>query len=105
MIFQSSEEIRLRAERLAPRLYPLDATVRPGESAIGGGSTPDQVLPTWLVAISVADPDHFEGKLRRAPVPVIARIERDQIVLDLRTVAPREEEDLVAAVQLASLRP
>jgi hypothetical protein len=35
---------------------------------------------------------------------VIARIERDKILLDLRTVAPREEEDLVAAVQLAALR-
>jgi L-seryl-tRNA(Ser) seleniumtransferase len=104
MIFQSPEEIRLRAERLTRRLYPLDASVKPGESAIGGGSTPDQILPTWLVTIAVADPDHFEGKLRRAPVPVIARIERDQVVLDLRTVAPKEEEDLVAAIQTAALR-
>lgn len=104
MIFQSPDEIRFRAERLTLRLYPLDASVKPGESAIGGGSTPDQILPTWLITIAVADPDHFECKLRRAPVPVIARIERDQVVLDLRTVAPKEEEDLVAAVQTAALR-
>jgi L-seryl-tRNA(Ser) seleniumtransferase len=104
MILQSEDEIRMRAEQLAPRLYPLDVSIREGESAIGGGSTPDQTLPTWLLALSVSDPDHFECKLRRAPVPVIARIERDKILLDLRTVAPREEEDLVAAVQLAALR-
>jgi L-seryl-tRNA(Ser) seleniumtransferase len=103
MIFQSPDEIRLRAERLTARLYPLDVSVKPGESAIGGGSTPDQILPTWLVTVTVADPDHFECKLRRAPVPVIARIEREQVVLDLRTVAPKEEEDLVAAIQTAAL--
>jgi L-seryl-tRNA(Ser) seleniumtransferase len=94
----------MRAERLAPRLYPLDVSIYAGESAIGGGSTPDQTLPTWLLAIAVSDADHFECKLRRAPIPVIARIERDRILLDLRTVAPKEEEDLVAAVQLAALR-
>jgi L-seryl-tRNA(Ser) seleniumtransferase len=104
MIFRSAEEIRLRVERLVSRLYPIDATLKPGESAIGGGSTPDQVLPTWLIAISVSDPDHFESRLRRAAVPVIARIERDQVIFDLRTVAPREEEDLVAAIQTAALQ-
>lgn len=105
MIFQTAEELRCRAERLVSRLYPINAIMRPGQSAIGGGSTPDQVLPTWLIAITVPDPDHFECRLRRSPMPVIARIERDQVVLDLRTVAPQEEEDLVAAVQMAASHP
>jgi L-seryl-tRNA(Ser) seleniumtransferase len=103
MIFQSAEEIRFRAERLAARLSPLETEVKPGQSAVGGGSTPDQTLPTWLITISVQNPNHFECKLRRAPTPVIARIEHDRIVLDLRTVTPREEEDLVAAIQSAAL--
>lgn len=104
MIFEPSEAIRIRAERLIERLYPLDVSMQKGESAIGGGSTPDQTLPTWLVAISTGNPELFECRLRRAPVPVIARIERDRILLDLRTVAPAEEEDLAAAVQMAALK-
>jgi L-seryl-tRNA(Ser) seleniumtransferase len=103
MIFQSAEEMQFRAERLAARLLPLDIEVKPGQSAVGGGSTPDQTLPTWLITISVPDTNHFECKLRRAPTPVIARIEHDRIVVDLRTVAPREEEDLIAAIQNAAL--
>ncbi|MGA8596132.1 MAG: L-seryl-tRNA(Sec) selenium transferase [Bryobacteraceae bacterium] len=103
MIFRSADEIRFRAERVAARLGPLHTTVREGESAIGGGSTPDQSLPTWLIEIATSDPDALERKLRRAPVPVIARIERDHVVADLRTVDPREEEDLIAAFQAAAI--
>jgi L-seryl-tRNA(Ser) seleniumtransferase len=45
----------------------------------------------------------FEYRLRHSPVPVIARIEQDRILLDLRTVARQEEEDLIASVQAAAL--
>jgi L-seryl-tRNA(Ser) seleniumtransferase len=103
MIFQSADEIRFRAERVAARLAPLDTTVREGESAIGGGSTPDQRLPTWLIEIATPDPEVLERKLRRAPVPVIARIEHSHVLADLRTVDPSEEEDLIAAIQAAAL--
>ncbi len=103
MIFQSADEIRSRAERVAARLAPLHTRVREGESAIGGGSTPDQSLPTWLIEIATHDPDGLERKLRRAPVPVITRIEHDHVVADLRTVDPREEGDLIAAIQAAAI--
>jgi L-seryl-tRNA(Ser) seleniumtransferase len=103
MIFEPYDEIERRARQLAPRLAPLPVEVRPGRSAVGGGSTPDQTLPTFLLAISVKDANVFEQRLRRAPTPVIARIERNQIVIDLRTVGLHEEEDLVAALQWAAL--
>lgn len=103
MIRQPVEQIHFRAERLAARLHPLDVSVTPGESAIGGGSTPDQNLPTWLIEINTGDADGVERRLRRAPTPVIARIERDRVVIDLRTVDPCEEEDLIAALQSAAV--
>jgi L-seryl-tRNA(Ser) seleniumtransferase len=88
---------------------PKDATleIREGSSVIGGGSTPDQKLPTSLIAIAshrysaVA----LEERLRR-PVngtPVIARIEEDRLVIDLRTVFVEEEEPLAEAL-VAALR-
>jgi L-seryl-tRNA(Ser) seleniumtransferase len=99
MIFAPVEEIRARAERVACQLD--NATVRESVSAIGGGSTPDQTLATWIVELTVPSPTAFERRLRRAAVPVIARIERDKIVLDIRTVADEEENALIAAVRSA----
>jgi len=101
MILTPAEVIRSRAERLVGQLNGFSLHVCEGESAIGGGSTPDQVLPTWIVELSVANPNAFEEQLRHAPVPVIARIEKDKIVFDLRTVAAEEEPDLIAAIKSA----
>jgi L-seryl-tRNA(Ser) seleniumtransferase len=103
MIRQPLEQIHFRAERMALRLAPLDVALRPGESAIGGGATPDQHLATWLVEIATTDAEGVERRLRRAPSPVIARLENDCVVIDLRTVDPSEEEDLIAALQTAAL--
>lgn len=103
MILQPLESIRIRAERLAHRLLPVEVHLSDGESAIGGGSTPDQTIPTCLLEIATPRPSAFEQHLRHAPTPVIARIERDRIVVDLRTVAPDEEESLIAALQSAAL--
>jgi L-seryl-tRNA(Ser) seleniumtransferase len=45
----------------------------------------------------------MEAALRRSTPPVIARIERDRLLLDLRTVFPEQEEDIVrACAQLAN---
>jgi L-seryl-tRNA(Ser) seleniumtransferase len=98
MIFATPGEIRDRAERVARQLEHGNATVRESESAIGGGSTPDQTLPTWVIELAVPHAAAFERRLRSAPHPVIARIERDKIILDMRTVADDEEASLIAAI-------
>jgi L-seryl-tRNA(Ser) seleniumtransferase len=102
MIFAGLEEIRERADRVAQQLSVGDAQVRPSESAIGGGSTPDQTLPTWVIQLSVPNAAQFERALRKQSTPVIARIERDKVLLDMRTVADEEEELLVSAVRQAA---
>jgi L-seryl-tRNA(Ser) seleniumtransferase len=99
MIFADPQEIQERAERVLQRLQGLDAAVRESKSAIGGGSAPDQTLPTWVIELTVPNPTAFERRLRVGQAPVIARIERDKIILDMRTVADEEEELLVAAIQ------
>ena len=101
MIRQSADEIHLRAETITERLKPLCAAIMQGQSAIGRGATPDIQLPTWLIKIQTQDADRSERRLRRAPVPVIARIDAGHIVIDLRTVAPAEEDDLLTALQSA----
>jgi L-seryl-tRNA(Ser) seleniumtransferase len=68
-------------------------------SAIGGGSAPGVELPTWLIAIEKpgVTPDALEALLRRRSPPVIARIERDRVLLDLRTVLPDQDSALSAS--------
>jgi L-seryl-tRNA(Ser) seleniumtransferase len=72
-----------------------------GESVAGGGSTPDQSLPTWLIAIE-GDAISVERRLRAGEPPVVARIENHLLVLDLRTVLADEEDLLVSALQALS---
>jgi L-seryl-tRNA(Ser) seleniumtransferase len=57
-----------------------------GESTVGGGSLPGDVLPTALIALRGAGPDRLAADLRGASTPVIARIQDEQVMLDLRTV-------------------
>jgi L-seryl-tRNA(Ser) seleniumtransferase len=101
MIFTSLDEIRARAERVQSRLQTVRSELRQTESLIGGGSTPDQSLPTWVIEVSGPDVVESERRLRSASIPVIARIDRGKLVLDMRTVADEEESMLVDSVMAA----
>ena len=96
MIRQSAGEIRARAEALAARLPR--AEVVPGKSVVGGGATPDQSIPTWLVAIACANVNAAEAQLRAHDPAVVARIEDGKLIVDLRTVMACEEADLTRAL-------
>ncbi|MGB9243715.1 MAG: L-seryl-tRNA(Sec) selenium transferase [Candidatus Acidiferrales bacterium] len=113
MIRAQADEIAHRAEALAAKLRLALANssasvaieTLPGFSVIGGGSTPDQQLPTHLISIASShfSPVTLETRLRK-PVtgpPVIARIEDDRLILDLRTVFPDEEPTLNTAIVAA----
>ncbi len=110
MIRMPADEIKRRAENFANALREKlagDASVevRPGHSVIGGGSTPDQQLPTSLIVISSRrhSASQIEERLRKpdSGTPIIARIEDDRLTLDLRTVFPDEETMLSDAVSAA----
>ncbi len=92
------EAIAVRAETLAATLrrQGLGAEVIDGMSTIGGGSASGSALPTRLVALSMdgVSADALESRLRALDPPVIARIQDDRVVLDLRTIEPSEDEAL-----------
>ncbi len=98
MIRQSAAEIYQRAEALLARYPAIRADILPGRSVIGGGSTPEQELDTWLIVLDAADAVESERKLRGREPAVVARIEDDRVVLDLRTVLREEEDQLAAAL-------
>lgn len=94
MIRYSPATLQQRAEAFAAQVP--GATVVPGESVAGGGSTPDQSLPAWLVRLP-GSPNALERKLRAGQPPIIARIEDGAVVIDLRTVSPNDEPLILAA--------
>jgi len=95
MIRIPAYDIRRRAEKL---VAGLPAKIIEGQSVIGGGATPEQSIPTWLIALECRDVVAQERALRLRNPPVIARIEDDRLLFDLRTVFSEEEEDLAAAL-------
>jgi L-seryl-tRNA(Ser) seleniumtransferase len=102
MIMQTQERLQERAAALAEQ---VGGTVVEGESVIGGGATPEQSIPTWLIAVACADVVAAENQLRRANPPVVARIQNDRLLFDLRTVFESEEPALVKAILAANQWP
>lgn len=98
MIQAPLEKLRSRAERIAARLTGIPTEICESEAAIGGGSTPAQTLKSWAIELAVPNASDFARRLRQAATPVVARIERDKIILDMRTIADEEENALIDAV-------
>jgi L-seryl-tRNA(Ser) seleniumtransferase len=96
MIAAPLDQLQTRSEAWAERLG--QGEVIPGQSTVGGGSLPEETLPTSLLALSVRYPNAFTSHLRKAGPPIIARIEDDRVVLDPRTVLEEQEEDLLRAL-------
>lgn len=72
-----------------------------GRSTVGGGSLPEETLPTQLLALRVAHPTHLAHRLRELELPIIARIEDDQVLLDPRTVPPEQDQALLEGLREA----
>jgi L-seryl-tRNA(Ser) seleniumtransferase len=89
-------ELRARAERLASRLP--DAHAVDCIAAVGGGGAPDVSLPSAAVSL----PESYAVALRSGDPAVVGRLEDGRCLLDLRTVAPDDDEALAAAVQKCS---
>lgn len=97
MITQTADEMKSRAERLAllinEKSDAYTVQVVASEGQVGGGSTPNQFLSGYSVAISGKESslDRIERSLRAHSTPIITRIYKEQLLFDVRTL---EEEDL-----------
>ncbi|MGA2354834.1 MAG: L-seryl-tRNA(Sec) selenium transferase [Terriglobales bacterium] len=110
MMRLAKDEIARRAEKIISQIESAATTsaalklkLIEGESVIGGGAAPSATLPTRLIALTHTDlsADELNARLRAHEPPIIARVEEGQVLLDLRTVFPEQDANLVTA--LASL--
>lgn len=96
MISEPSEQIRQRADHWVNILG--QGEVIPGQSTVGGGSLPEETLPTFLVALKIPSPNRVLAKLRSAHPAIIARLQDECLVLDPRTVLSEQESILLESI-------
>lgn len=79
----------------------FDVKVCDGVSMVGGGSAPGLPIATRLVALRPKDGNagRLETTLREADPPVIARVEQNTVLLDLRTVQPEQVDTLIGVLR------
>ena len=103
MLTTSTEEIAARAEALAGQLAGhavFGADLVDGVSTVGGGSAPGSALPTRLVRLTPRGDSaaSLAARLRGLRPPIVARIEHNCVMLDLRTVLPQQDGQLGTAL-------
>ncbi|MGB4595754.1 MAG: L-seryl-tRNA(Sec) selenium transferase [Anaerolineaceae bacterium] len=99
LLSRSLEDLQKTAQAVVETLGC--GSVISGKSTIGGGSLPEETLDTWLVAFPFRSPSKLLKCLRQQTPPVIARIQDDQVVCDLRTVMPEDTGILIENLRKA----
>ena len=96
MMSLTQEQVEAEARSLLEKLGPCGHSCEliPGRSMIGGGSLPEESLPTMLLALPPCDADAIAMQLRQGAPAVVARIQDGRVVLDLRTVSPGDVSHL-----------
>lgn len=92
------EELRARAQRYVDAVS--GASIVETKAYIGGGSLPESEFPSCGVALAPREgAESAARRLRHAATPVIGRIEEGRLVLDLRTILPRDDQYVMEAVR------
>lgn len=97
MMSLTAEQVEVRAEAWRSVLGVGEVTR--SESTVGGGSLPEESMPTFVLSLKVKSADKFLAKLRESNPPVIARTENDNVLLDPRTVL--DDESLLRVLKEA----
>ncbi len=107
MLRVSNDELGARAEKIVAALngLPFAASVGEGKAQIGGGTLPRSAIPSVTVNLRPASLPlaEFAARLRAGTPPVIGYVYGGQLKLDLRTIFPRQDEELTRL--LRSLLP
>jgi L-seryl-tRNA(Ser) seleniumtransferase len=92
-------EIEARAEAVSTKLRAagIDAKVAESSASVGGGAFPTAAIPSRAIVLS-RNVQEIEERLRLGEPAVIGRIFEGNLLLDLRSVLPREDDILAEAI-------
>ena len=97
MLAAPPAELRRRAEALAEALSPLcPCAVVETQGEVGGGALPGEALPAWAAALEPAEA--LDAWFRGWRTPILGRIHRGRLLLDVRTLLPGDEDEIAAAL-------
>jgi len=103
MLRMPAEAVRVRCRRWVEALQSerLQAEVVETRSVVGGGTTPGASLPSFAVALRCAglSDDALARRLRGSRPAVVGRASEGRVLLDLRTVAEADDEELIGVVR------
>jgi L-seryl-tRNA(Ser) seleniumtransferase len=94
MLAATLDELRARARAYVAAIP--NAKIIESDAYVGGGALPQSAIASIAVAISTDTPDALATHLRRANPPIVARVDEARVLLDLRTIAPEEDQVLLA---------
>lgn len=99
MLAASVPELRARAGAIAQALAWPAERVRDSEATIGGGSLPGDRVPSVALAAPGAHAEQRAMRLRTGTPAVLGRVHAQTLLLDLRSVLPEQDADLIAALR------
>ncbi len=105
MLATKKEELKEKAEALRKRLREVtrdhDFMVEESSSELGGGSLPGTPIPTYVVSIrpGKTQPEKLSRALRMNEPPIITRVTKEAVHIDMRTLLPGDEEHIVSAFE------
>ena len=105
MLSMPNENLKIRADKISQQISYLPnlgaCEVIEEQSMLGGGSLPTQKIPTWCVAVSSANDsiDKLAADLRASTPALVGRVRNDRLLLDMRTIQPYQDMDVVAVME------
>ena len=107
MLRVSNDELRIRADKIVSALKELSITVAVGvgNAQVGGGTLPRSVLDSITLDLthSKLKPQEMATRLREHSVPIIGYVSRGILKLDLRTIFPNQDAEVIRAIQALSV--
>lgn len=100
MLQTPTETLTARAEKIISELKGVHAEVGKGKAQIGGGTLPRSVIPSVTIDIQPEVPlAEFAARLRAASPPIIGYVSGGKFKLDLRTIFPRQDAEVVRVLR------
>jgi L-seryl-tRNA(Ser) seleniumtransferase len=111
MLSLDTKWLKRRGKRLLKRLsgmaeQRLAVSLKEDVSQVGGGALPLQELPTIVVAVKPFDlsVNGLEEILRKGDPPIISRISKEELILDMRTIFDEEIPLLAGGIEKALMQ-
>jgi L-seryl-tRNA(Ser) seleniumtransferase len=105
MIHENTVSLKKEAQKIArvlrTRCSTISVTVVPLDSEVGGGTLPDVVIPSYGVSLKprLMSLEKFETRLRSLKVPIIGRIEKNMLLIDMRTLLKDDRDLLISGIE------